>query len=61
MGGCGQHLGTIFNESFHGFFLLEGPLELVHFKGTQVSFSQAWGMGLPSVSSNALELPYPWG
>ena len=31
-------LVTIFHEGFHGFSHLEGILDLVHFKGTKVSY-----------------------
>ena len=32
VGGCGQHMVTIFHESFHGFSPLEGTLGLFLFK-----------------------------
>ena len=42
--GCGQHLVTIFHESFHNFFYLEGMLELFHFKRFKVSLLSVLGL-----------------
>ena len=51
-GGCGQHLVTIFHDSFHGFSYLEGMLELFHFKRVKVSLLSV--LCLPYMSSNEL-------
>ena len=52
--GCGLHLGTIFHESFHVFSYMEDIPELLYFKGDKVSLPLNLGMGLPYMSSNAL-------
>ena len=52
VGGCRQHLVTIFHEAFRGFSFLEGILELFHFKGVNVSLLLGLGIGLSYMSSN---------